>query len=368
MKFNSSIFSTLINESLDDSYNIKPQDITESIHFDITDDKINDDTCRLIAYNIHVDETDAVEAYNPKKNPEKAIDIFLDYPEYNLKIEIFLDTKSKEWDSLINGTNRLSPEQMEQFFKTDFFKKIRSRLSDVWTKEDQFFNGLMEALNTRKIKIGDVTKDDTDMIDEESKRNDFGTGKIDPNKSREKNAAGKQIRSRSGRKYIQPSDFSVKHDDNEAYFCWPDSKGRGDEPEFRWSQWADYKKIKPLCRMRWAMGTVNAHVYGLTISPMPEQNENRGFRAYDLTAQPPLQYLTPEETRMIMDLTIVRKFLNNVNERISKYLNIPDEEIYQIVNKPEKCTIEDIRKTKQAIRNAMDAIKNKRADNYIYTD
>ncbi len=365
MKFDSTFFEKILTESIED---IKPQDITESIHFDINDDKITSDNCKLIAYNIHVDEDDNAVAYNPKKNPDKAIDIMLDYPEHNMKIEIFLDTKSQEWDSLINNQNRLSPEQMEQFFKTNFFNKVKNRLHEMWTDEDPLFKKLLEALDNKKIKIGDVIKDDSEIIDEEDGKNKFGTGKIDAKKSREKNAAGKQIRSRSGRKYIQPSDFSVKHDDNEGYFCWPSSKGRGDEPEFRWSQWADWKKIKPLCRMRWSMGTVNSHVYGLTISPMEELNTNRGFRSYDLTAQPPLQYLTPEETDMIMDLSIVRKFLQNATKRIEKYLNYDDEEIFKRINKPDKCSIEDIRKTKRAIRNALDAIKNRRADNYIYTD
>jgi hypothetical protein len=291
----------------------------------------------------------------------------LTYPEHSLKIEIFLDTNSQEWDSLINNQTRLSPDQMEQFFNTKFFERLKNHLSNMWTDEDPLFKKLLEALLSKKIKVGDVVKDDSDIIDEETQKNAFGTGKIDSEKSREKNAAGKQIRSRSGRKYIQPSDFSVKHDSNEAYFCWPDSKGRGEEPEFRWSQWSDWKKIKPLCRMRWSMGTVNSHVYGLTISPMADLDENRGFRSYDLTAQPPLQYLTPEETDMIMDLTIVRKFLQNATRRIEKYLAYSDEEIYKKVNKPDKCTIEDIRKTKRAIKNALDAIKNRRADNYIYT-
>jgi hypothetical protein len=110
MKFDSTFFDSLLNEEIED---IKPQDITESIHFDITDDKITNDNCKLIAYNIHVDENDDVVAYNPKKNPDKAIDIVLNYPEHDMEIEIFLDTKSKEWDSLINNTTKLSPEQME---------------------------------------------------------------------------------------------------------------------------------------------------------------------------------------------------------------------------------------------------------------
>lgn len=150
------------------------------------------------------------------------------------------------------------------------------------------FNDLRNAISTKKYSTEGLCV----VVNEESGSNQFGTGKVDPEKSREKNAAGKQIRSRSGRKYIQPSDFAVKHDDNEAYYCWPDQRGKG---EFKWSNWADWKKIRPLARMRFSMGTANPHVYGLSINPLFEQNDNRGFHAYDLTAQPPLQYLTPEE-------------------------------------------------------------------------
>jgi hypothetical protein len=44
-----------------------------------------------------------------------------------------------------------------------------------------------------------------------------------------------------------------------------------------------------------------------------------------------------------------------------------DEEIYEKINKPEKCTIDDIRKTKHVVKNTMKAIRERRADTYIYT-
>ena len=362
MKYDSSIFETLLNNSRKEDVleDLEPQDITESIHLDVTDDIINRSNCHLIAYNVHVNEDDDSEAYNPKKNPDKAVDIEMEYPEKNLKIEIFLDTPSLEWDSFINGKNKLSPEQMEQFFKTKFYHRLYDKLVKIWPSSDKLFGNLLESIKNKKYSIDGTSG--KEKIDEESGKNDFGTGKVDPNKSREKNAAGKQIRSRSGRLYIQPSDFSVKHDENEAYFCWPE-KGK----EFKWSQWADWKKIKPLCRMRWSMGTTNPHVYGLSLSPLEKVDEHRGFRAYDLTAQPILQYLTPEETDMIMDLTIVKKFLKHIASRINRFLDIPDEEVFNKINRPDKCTIDDIRKTKRVIKNAMDVIRNRRADTYIYT-
>jgi hypothetical protein len=70
---------------------------------------------------------------------------------------------------------------------------------------------------------------------------------------------------------------------------------------------------------------------------------------------------------MIMDLTIVKKFLKHITVRITRFLDIPDEEIFRKINRPDKCTLDDIRKTKRAIKNSLDAIRNRRADNYIYT-
>lgn len=70
---------------------------------------------------------------------------------------------------------------------------------------------------------------------------------------------------------------------------------------------------------------------------------------------------------MIMDLTIVKKFLKHITVRINRYLDIPDEEIFRKINRPDKCTLDDIRKTKRAIKNSLDAIRSRRADNYIYT-
>ena len=48
-------------------------------------------------------------------------------------------------------------------------------------------------------------------------------------------------------------------------------------------------------------------------------------------------------------------------------LEIPDEEIFKKINKPDKCTIDDIRKTKSVIRNTLKAVREPRANTFIYT-
>ena len=52
---------------------------------------------------------------------------------------------------------------------------------------------------------------------------------------------------------------------------------------------------------------------------------------------------------------------------ISNILKIPDEEILKNMNNPDKCSLEQIRKTKHVIRNDLEAAKNLRADTFIYT-
>ena len=98
-----------------------------------------------------------------------------------------------------------------------------------------------------------------------------------------------------------------------------------------------------------------------------ENNENRGFRSYNLDLEPKLQYCTPMETQEMMNLSIVRRFLKNCLKRLNRFMSMSDEEIYRKINKPEKCTIDDIRKTKHVVKNTMKAIRERRVDTYIYT-
>ena len=277
IRYDSSIFESLLNgqERKDVLEDLEPRDITESIHLDITDDVIDESDCRLIAYNVHVNEDDDSEAYNPKKNPDKAVDIEMNYPEKNLRIEIFLDTPSLEWDSFINGKNKLSPEQMEQFFNTSFYHRLYDKLVKIWPSSDKLFGNLLEAIKNKKYSIDGTSG--RDKIDEDG---EFRKGNIDPAKSRQKNASGDQKYTRSGRKIVTFSDFGVKHTEDEAYFSWPE-KGK----EFKWSQWADWKKIHPLLRMRFQH---NDYLYGLSLSPFTDTSKNRGWRSYNLDLTPAL--------------------------------------------------------------------------------
>jgi hypothetical protein len=228
---------------------------------------------------------------------------------------------------------------------------MTDRISEMWPESDEFFSELLTAVKTKKI---DATPHST--IDEGG---EFRKGNINKLKSREKNAAGEQVYTNSGRKIVSFSDFGVKHTDEEAYYCWPEK-----DKMFKWSQWADWEKIKVLCRARIQH---NEYLYGISLSLFPDDNKNRGFRAYNLDLEPKLQYLTPNEAGQILQLSIMKKFLRNCLKRLNKLMSMSDQEIYDKINAPEKCTISDIRKTKHVIKNTMKAIREYRHDTYIYT-
>lgn len=319
---------------------------TEFSGIRMDDSSLDNAKCSIIAYNTNGKDC----IYNPKSNPDKAIDILFEMDDGN-NVEVFLNPNTKEWDSRVNGSVKLTPDQMGEFFGTDLCRMIDGRIQQIWPESDPYFRELLEAVRQKKINL-----DPCGMMTEDG---EFRKGNIDINRSRGKNAAGEQIYTNSGRKIISFSDFGVKHDDQEAYFVWPEH-GK----EFKWSQWKDWKKIHPLLRMRF---THLSYTYGLSMSPLIKDDENRGFRSYNLDLEPKLQYCTPIETREMMDLTIVQKFLRNAYKRLKRFVDMSDQEIFDRIGRPDKLELGDVRKTKHVVRNSLNAIKDGRADTYIYT-
>ena len=62
------------------------------------------------------------------------------------------------------------------------------------------------------------------------------------------------------------SPFGVKTNTFKGY-CWP-QPGK----EFRWSSWADWRKLKPLCRISFKHNDYN---YGVSISTYDDNFDNR---------------------------------------------------------------------------------------------
>ena len=331
----------------------------------MSDGSLEKAKCRMSAWNMHVgekeDATDSGEAVNPKNCPEKAVDLEFEFPGGE-KVEIFLGGKDLEWDSsVVSGekSGKLSPDQMGEFFGTKFYKRLYNRLNEMWPCSDEQFGNAIRAINEKRLKLDRIPEET--LSEDDSGKDDSGKRWFDKDNSRKKNVAGRQVTTRSGRKIVTFSDFGVKHDDNEAYFVWPEL-----DKEWKWSQWQDWTKISPLMRMRFRHQGKGDYVYGISLSPFAEDDENRGFRAYNLTLEPKLQYLTPEETRQMMDLSIVQKFFRNALKRLSYFMSIPDEKIVELVDAPDRVQIDEVRKTKHVIKNTMKAIRQKRADSYIY--
>lgn len=199
------IVSRPVNESVEDSDSVElDEEETEFSGLRMDDDSLENAKCSIIAYNTHIMENDGEGVYNPKSNPDKAVDILFEF-EGGDTVEVFLDPNTKEWDSRINGSSKLTPDQMGEFFGTDLCRKIDNRLFQMWPERDPYFKDLLEAVKMKKINLdpcGVMTED-----------GEFRKGNIDKNRSRGKNAAGEQIYTNSGRKIVSFSDFGVKHDD-----------------------------------------------------------------------------------------------------------------------------------------------------------
>ena len=357
-KNRSSETTTDVGESMEKNIDIEPKRIDEEdgdrpdIHLD--DQTISDSEIGIVAYNMQVSEEDGTDEkpYTPKNYPDKAVDVVFGLKNGDT-VEIFLDTDGVEWDSRVNGTEKLTPLQMQEFFRTAFCKKMCSRLFELWPESDPFFSKLLSGVREKKVNYLPV--------EPVAEGGEFRKGNIDKSRSRGKNAAGEQIYTNSGRKIVSFSDFGIKHTEDEGFYCFPEI-GK----EFKWSQWADWKKNSLCARCRF---THNDYTYGLSLTMFEEDDDNRGFRSYNLDLNPKLQYCTPIETNeMLSNLTLVNRFLRKCLQILNKYMEMPSEEIFRKVGKPDKCTLEDIKKTKKVIRNTMKAIREKRADTFIYTD
>jgi hypothetical protein len=295
-----------------------------------------------MAYNVGLQATDHKGKdipVTPKKFPEKAINI--QFIANNTPITIFLDTETKKWDSNIvfNGINvKLSPEQMGQFFCSNFYSMLMAKLQHEWPLTDELYGNLYAGIANKEMLVG------LNLQVSEADDNEFSHDRSETHNA-------------SGRKYMNFGDVGVKGD-SAKYTCWP-KQGK----EFNWSQWKDWKKIKPLCRMRFKYS--NGHEYGISLSVIEKDYENRGFKSYDLTAKPILQWLTKEENIDLMKLSAISKFVRFCANRIQKYVDMDPKDVYEKINNPDNITIEEITNTQSKIRKTLNnIIKKKQPDSF----
>lgn len=331
--------------------------ILECISIDITDDMLKD--AKIAAYMANQTMKTAagkVKPYAPKSFPGKAVVVQFNYGP--LPIEVYLDTKANAWNSCFiqdGHIAKLTPEQLDAFFATQFYARLVNKLSKVWPTSDpqyaQFFKAVMECICSTAIQEDEAEVGaELNEVDQPGKKKQFANKDVDGDNKRD--YAG------SGRKIVHFSDMGVSSKSGE-YFCWP-REGK----EFKWNSWKDWKKIKPFAKMYFKH---NGRKYMISISLFDEQFDHRGFRGADVDWKPPFAWTTPEECDQIMKLSIVRKFLKQCIKRVKPYLDMSPQEVYDKIDKKERVDIKEIEKTQRVIKHVLKyAFKDQQADDYKY--
>lgn len=336
-----------------------PRDEMECARFDIDDGLLEKAKIVAYMYGQTIENAEGEDKpYNPKTFPEKAIDIVVKASD-DFIIDIFLDAESMEWDSRFRYGGRvccLSPDQMGQFFSTEFYGKMTDSLARKWPITDPTFGRMFDAVLGKRMKVG-LTEEDLSGLDEDDAQVDQ-PGKRTDLANKDTTGDGQRDYTSTGRKIRTFGDNGVKGNSG-RYYCWPNPKF-----PFKWSQWKDWRKIKPLCKMSFVY---NGRRYGIALSLYDENFDNRGFRGYDADWRPPLGWLTPGETDQIMNLSIVKKFTRQCVKNIKKYVGMSAEEVYKRINNKDKVTLDEIRKTMRVIKHVVNtALKDHSADTYCF--
>lgn len=332
-------------------------DILKCIEIDINDDLLKDaKIASYLANQTMPTSSGKVKPYAPKSFPDKAVVVQFQFGP--TPIQIYLDTKNLCWNSsfiIDNHIGKLSIDQLDDFFSTNFYAKIVKSLAKIWPTSDPQYAKLYDAV--MNCKSGTTISNEElgygkelNEVDQPGKRKDLANRDVDGDKKRD--YAG------SGRKIVHFSDMGVSSKSGE-YFCWP-RPGK----EFKWNSWKDWKKLKPFAKMYFKH---NGRKYMISLSLFDENFDHRGFRGADTEWTPPFAWTTPEECAEIMKLSIVKKFVKQCIKRVKEYINMSPEEIYSKIDKPERVTIKEIEKTIRVIRHVLKtAFKDEQADDYKY--
>ena len=304
--------------------------------------------------------------FTPKAFPGKAISIVM--RDNDSTIEIYLDSDACLWDSKVTSVGKfgkLDPDQMERFFKSEFYEKMIKSLSKKWPTTDPNYQKLFRAVIDKRLRVGIIPEEELEEaakcgaltelahsrdVDQPNKRKDLANKDI--------TGDGERDYSGSGRRIVHFSDNGVASK-SAKYYCWP-RKGK----EFKWNSWKEWQKQKPFCKMTFKF---NGREYMISASLFDEQFDNRGFRGGDLDWKPPFGWLTPDECEQITKLSLVKKFLHQCKKRVKKFLDMTPEEVYEKIDKPERVDVKEIAKTQRVIRHCIDVLFNKgQKDNYHY--
>ena len=332
-------------------------DIFECIDIDMTDEMLSN--AKIAAYmsnQVIENPYGKMKPYNPKSFPDKAVVIKFD--NNGIEYQIYLDTEEKAWNSFFitdGHVAKLSPEQLDTFFSTQFYADLVNALSKKWPTKDQMYADLWRAVMdcdcSTAIKDNEIEECQLiNEVDQPGKRKELANKDVDHDNKRDYTGSGRRI--------VHFSDLGVNSKSG-RYFCWP-RKGK----EFKWNSWKDWKKIKPFAKMHFKH---NGRNYMISLSLFDENFDHRGFRGADVDWTPPFAWVTPGECEEIMNLTIVKKFLKQCIKRLKPYLDMTPEEVYAKIDKPERVTLKEIEKTLRVMRHVVKTVfKEQQADDYRY--
>ena len=300
--------------------------------------------------------------FAPKSFPERAIDIIVKLGSDKDLLEIYLDPGTMSWNSKIIKDGRfgkLTPEQLDSFFKTEFYKRMVEALTKKWPLTDPKYGKLFQVVKQMDIST-EISEEELEELNElESSLDEVDQTEKKPELANQDTTGdGKRDYSGTGRKIQNFSDMGVKGGSGK-YFCWP-REGK----EFKWNTWKDWHKLKPFCKMSFIH---NGRTYMISLSLFDEEFDNRGFRGADTQWTPPLAWLTHEECSQVLQLTIVKKFLKQCQKRVKEYIDMKPEDVMKKIDKPERVDIKEIEKTQRVIKHCIKvAFREKQADNYKY--
>lgn len=301
--------------------------------------------------------------FAPKSFPEKAIDIIVELDASKDILEIYFDPEEMAWNSKIvkdGKFGKLSPEQFDSFFQSQFYQNMIKSLEGKWPLSDPKYGEMYDAVKTKNVStsISDEELVEVDELDSGSLEEVDQTEKKPELANQDTTGDGKRDYSGTGRKIQNFSDMGVKGGSG-RYFCWP-RKGK----EFKWNSWKDWHKLKPFCKMTFIH---NGRHYMISLSLFDEEFDNRGFRGADTQWTPPLAWLTHEECEQVMQLTIVKKFLKQCQKKVKQFIDMDPKDVMKKIDKPEKVDVKEIEKTQRVIKHCIKvAFRDRQADNYKY--
>lgn len=345
----------------------------ECINLNITDELLSKSKIAAYMFNQKFENfEDKEKPFTPKAFPGKAIIIRIPINE-KLWIEIYLDSEEKVWDSKIvmeGQLKKLSPDQMQQFFESNFYSKMIATLSKRWPISDPIYNDLFAAVVGKQLRIGRIPADELQEFEAYISKKGMVTElehshkKNQPNKrvdlaNKDTTGDGERDYTESGRRIVHFGNNGLKSS-SAQFQCWP-----RDGKEFKWNSWKDWTKIKPFCKMKFQF---NGRNYMIALTKLvDEEFDNRGFRGGDLDWEPPFGWLSQEEVRDILNMSLTQKFIKQCKKRVMHYASMKPEDVLKKIDHPEKVTLKEIEKTQRVLKHMVQQMLNDpHEDNYRY--